>query len=218
MISDGNTKYTVAILDDEPSWISAIEGLLKRDDHILLAGTATTQTQAVNLAKLKKPDVFLVDMLLNHPRQTGVSATLAICSASPITKVIILTSSEKRENVLDAITAGAVDYLLKSDYDELLPMIHRHMKSGFSPTETLAKEVLNLRKAQVISLLSDQEMQIIECAASNIPRSQFAAVLHKSESTIKSQISSIVRKLKVKNMAEAIDLINSGGIHFPRRE
>ncbi len=218
MTSDETPKYKIAILDDEPMWCDAIVGLLKRKPSLYVVGVVATQAKAVDLAVHYAPDIFLVDMMLKHPWQTGVSATIAIHNASPSTRVIILTSSEKEEEVVQAASAGAEGYLSKNNCEDLLPMILRYLHGEFSPSEILAKEVAKLRQEQAIQLLTEQEKQIIEAVSQNVPRSQLAKIMHKSESTIKTQVSSILKKLGVSNTSDAMDKIKHGGIFFPQQK
>ena len=209
--------YKIAILDDEQMWCDAIVGLLKREPCLSVVGVANTQAKAVDLAALYTPDIFLVDMMLRHSWQNGVSATIAINKVSPTTKVLILTSCEQEEEVVKAASAGAADYLSKNNCEDLLPMILRHLNGGFSPSMVLVKEVTKLHQEQIAHLLTEQEMQIVDTLSQNVPRSQLAKVMHKSESTIKTQVSSILKKLKVSNTYEAAEKIRHGGVFFTQK-
>jgi DNA-binding NarL/FixJ family response regulator len=218
MTNDEVKNYKIAILDDEPMWCDAIVRLLEREYCLSVVGVVATQTRAVDLAARYAPDIFLVDMMLKHPWQTGVSATIAIHDASPSTKIIILTSSEKEEDVVKAVSAGAEDYLSKNDCEDLLPMILRHLRGGFSPSVILTKEVTKLRQEQVAYILTKQERQIIATLSRNVPRSKLAKIMNKSESTIKTQISSILKKLEVSNTSDAAEKIKHGGVFFPQQK
>jgi len=211
-------EYRIAILDDEAMWRSAVVGLLERDPIISVVGVAATQKKAVDLAARYMPDVFLVDLMLNHSWQTGVSATIAILEASPLTKVIILTSCESNKSVIEATCAGAVDYLSKKNCEDLLPVILSHFRGGFSPRDIIAREVANLHQELIKHTLTEQEIQILENMSRNVLRSQLANTMNKSESTIKSQIGSILKKLNVSNLSDAIDKVNHGGIFFPMQK
>ena len=212
MINDVANGHTIAILDDEQMWCDAIVGLLEREPSLIVAGVVATQTKAVDLAAELMPDIFLVDMMLKHSWQNGVSATIAIHKVSPSTKVIILTSCEQEEEVVAATSAGAIDYLSKNNCEDLLPMILRHLHEGFSASKVLTKEFTKLRQERMEHLLTEQEMQIVNAMSKNIPRSQLAHVLNKSESTIKTQISSILKKLNVTNTSDAMEKIKYGGV------
>ena len=207
-------KYEIAILDDEPVWIDAIIALLLRAPEIEVVGTAVSQIEAVEIARQKNPDIFLVDVNLGHAWQTGISATIAIMDASPSTEVIVLTAAESDQHVMDAVAAGAIDYMQKSNCELLLTTIIKHMKGEFSPATVLARSYASLRRESIAKSLTDQEYQILEQLEKNASRSQIQATLNKSESTIKSQIRSILHKLGVSRTTEAVSKIKHGGVHF----
>lgn len=210
--------FKIAILDDEPMWRDAIVSLLKREPSLSVVGAVANQTRAVDLAIRYAPDVFLVDMKLKHSWQNGISATIAILDESPSTKVIILTSSEAENEVVEAVSAGAVNYISKSNCEDLLPMILQQLRGGFSPSVILAKEVTKLRKECATFSLTEQERNIVEEITKNVPRAKLATAMNKSESTIKSQISSILKKLEVSNTSEVIEKIKHGGVFFPQQK
>ena len=208
-------KYKIAILDDEPVWIDAIVSLLTRAPEIEIAGTAFSQADAVEIARTKMPNVFLVDVNLGHSWQTGISATIAILDASPSTDVIVLTAAESDQHVIDAVAAGAIDFMQKSNCELLLPAILKHMRGDFSPATILAKSYATLRRENIAKSLTDQEYQILERLEHNASRMQIQEDLNKSESTIKTQIRSILHKLGVSRTTEAVSKIKHGGVHFP---
>lgn len=208
-------KYRIAILDDEAVWIDAIASLLERAPEIEIVGKATTQLDAVAIARKEKPNVFLVDVNLGHAWQSGISATIAILDASPSTDVIVLTAAESDKNVVDAVAAGAIDYMQKSNCELLLPAILKHMRGDFSPATILAKSYASLRRENIAQSLTEQEYQILEQLEQNASRLQIQETLNKSESTIKSQIRSILHKLGVSRTTEAVSKVKHGGVHFP---
>ena len=207
-------KYKIAILDDESVWIDAIVSLLTRAPEIEIVGTAVTQADAVEIARTRKPDVFLVDVNLGHSWQTGISATIAILDASPSTDIIVLTAAESDQHVIDAVAAGAIDFMQKSNCELLLPAILKHKRGDFSPATILAKSYATLRRENIAKSLTDQEYQILERLEQNASRSQIQVELNKSESTIKTQIRSILHKLGVSRTTEAVSKIKHGGVHF----
>jgi len=208
-------KYKVAVLDDEEVWIDAIVSLLERAPEIEVVGIAMTQKDAVELALAKHPNLFLVDINLGHAWQNGISATIAILDASSGTEVIVLTAAESDQHVVDAVAVGAIDYMQKSNCELLLPAILKHMRGDFSPATILAKSYASLRRENIANTLTEQEYQILEQLENNASRAQIQENLNKSESTVKSQIRSLLHKLGVNRTNEAVSKIKHGGVHFP---
>lgn len=211
-------KYKIAILDDEAVWTEAIISLLSRAPEIEIVGTAATQKDAVLIARDKSPDLFLVDINLGHAWKSGISATIEILDASPSTDVIILTATESDQHVIDAVSAGAIDYMQKSNCELLLPAILRHMRGEFSPGTILARSYASLRRENLAQSLSEQEYQILNQLSHNVSRTQITAAMNKSESTVKSQIRSILHKMGVSKTSEAVSKMKHGGIYFPESD
>ncbi len=204
--------YRIAILDDEPVWIEAIVALLTRSPEIVVVGTVETQDEAVLLAQEQKPDLFLVDINLGHAFQNGISATIAVLEASPTTEVIILTAAENDQHVMDAISVGAINFLQKSNCELLLPAILRHMRHEFSPNVVLARSYALLRRENIRKTLTEHEYEVLEELARNATRTEVTANLNKAESTVKSQIRSILHKLGVTRTTEAVSKLKYGGV------
>jgi len=208
-------KYKIAILDDEDVWTEAIVSLLLRAPEIEIVGTAATPHDAVVIAREKAPDLFLVDINLGHAWKSGISATIEILDASPSTDVIILTATESDQHVIDAVSAGAIDYMQKNNCELLLPAILRHMRGEFSPGTILARSYAALRRENLAQSLTEQEYQILNQLSNHASRSQITATMNKSESTVKSQIRSILHKLGVSKTTEAVSKMKHGGVYFP---
>jgi len=207
--------HRVAILDDERAWCEALHDLLKRDDSLAVVGMATTQAEAVDIAARLKPDIFLVDIKLKSERFTGITATIAIHQASPATEVIILTSSEDEEDVINSASVGAVHYILKTHCQTMLAEILSYLSDDFNPKRIIAREFMQMRQQMAAMDLTEQEREIIEVLSRGVPRAKLAETMFKSESTIKTQIGSILKKLQVASINDAMLKIRNGGVCVP---
>ena len=208
-------NYRIAILDDEPVWVEAIVALLKRSPEIIVVGTVETQDEAVILTQEQKPDLFLVDINLGHAFQNGISATIAILDACPTTEVVILTAAENDQHVMDAMAVGAIDFLQKSNCELLLPAILRHMRHEFSPGAVIARSYALLCRENIRKTLTEHEYEVLEALSQNASRTEITTNLNKAESTVKSQIRSILHKLGVTRTTEAVSKMKYGGVLIP---
>jgi len=213
---DGNFK--IAILDDDQFWCDGIQKLLEREESLRVIGTVNTQIEAIDIARQYQPDIFLVDINLQSKVYSGITAIIAIHEVSPNTQIIILSSSEDKDDVVTALSVGAVRYILKEQCQLLLPEILKHISGNFNPDKILSEEFARLRQSEIESLLTVQEQELIDALIKGISRSKLADVMYKSESTIKSQIRSILKKLNVKTSEEAILKIKHGGFHSRIKE
>jgi DNA-binding NarL/FixJ family response regulator len=109
----------VLVVDDHPVVRSGLIGMLAVTDDIEVVGEAGDGEEALALVESTRPDVVLMD--LRMPRRDGVSATGAIVSGYPATKVLVLTTYDTDTDILHAVEAGATGYLLKdTPHAELL--------------------------------------------------------------------------------------------------
>lgn len=102
----------VQVVDDHPLWRQTLRRLLERDDFAVVVAEASDGSEAVALSQTVDPDVVVMDIVLPH--KDGIEATKELTRARPETKVLVLASSEDRDQVLEAIQAGASGYLLKT--------------------------------------------------------------------------------------------------------
>ena len=102
---------TVMVVDDHPIWRDAVARDLA-DDGFDVVATADGVAAARRRAAVVKPDVVLMDMQLADG--TGVQATTEVLAVSPSSRVLVLSASDERDDVLDAVKAGATGYLVKS--------------------------------------------------------------------------------------------------------
>lgn len=114
----GVAGVSVMVVDDHPMWRDGVSRDLEAAGFIV-AATADGVERARNRAAAVTPDVVLMDMHL--PDGNGADATAAVLEVSPHSKILVLSASSERDDVLDAIKAGASGYLVKSaSVDELL--------------------------------------------------------------------------------------------------
>src|SRR4249919_785535 len=109
-VRPGSDVTRVLLVDDHDLFRTGLANLLE-EQGIAVAGQAATGADAVRAARELAPDVVVMD--LNLPGITGVEATRRIAVASPLARVVVLTISDRDEDVVAAILAGACGYLLK---------------------------------------------------------------------------------------------------------
>lgn len=194
----------VLLVEDNRRMRQGIRMRLEHADGIVVA-EATTGEAAIERARLEQPDVILMDLHL--PGIDGLQAMREILAASPrkVPRVIVLTSDVSDRFVVEAMTAGAVGYLLKShDTDRLVDTVRRALdgESTVSPrmTPRILRELTELspneRDWKGIESLSPAERRVTTVLASGkTTNEEIAAALHVSPYTVRSQITSAIRRL-----------------------
>lgn len=121
MCPGSDPSLRVLVVDDHPIWRDGVAAGLE-EAGCAIAGTAGDGAQALRVATATRPQVVLLD--LNLPDMSGAEVTRRLLAADPSVRVLILSASGERQDVLDAVTAGATGYLVKSArFSELLSAV-----------------------------------------------------------------------------------------------
>jgi DNA-binding NarL/FixJ family response regulator len=198
----------VLIADDHGVVREGLVRLLSTADDVEVVGTAGDGGEAVALYEEHRPDVVLMD--LSMPEVDGTEATRRIVSSNPDASVVILTSFSDREQIIAALDAGAIGYLLKdAGPSELIDGV-RAAARGESPLHPkAARELLTQRDAPAGSGaasdadLTAREREILELLARGLPNKRIALDLGISEKTVKAHVTSIFNALGVTDRTQA---------------
>lgn len=205
----------VIAVDDEQNWLIAISNLLNKEDDIRVVGTADSKESAVKLIKDNLSfDVILMDISLSSNKYDGIEAALEIKELKKDAKIIMLTSFEEKELIIDSFTAGAVKYVKKTDYKTIADEIREvyNEKSSYKAYELLIADFSKLKKEEQLKDLTSAEKEVFELLEKGYTRSEIQEKLIKTENTIKTQIKNILKKLGVKNTKEAVRKVQTRGI------
>jgi NarL family two-component system response regulator LiaR len=195
------------LVDDHTMVRRGLATFLKAFDDLEMAGEAASGEAAVQLCAEILPDVILMDMAM--PDMDGAAATRVIRQQFPQVQVIALTSFKEGDLVKQALSAGAIGYLLKDvSADELADAI-RAAHSGratLSPEAAQALvETTNQPPAPGLDL-TERELEVLALMVEGLNNTQIAGRLTVSSSTIKSHVSNILSKLGVASRTEAVTL------------
>lgn len=221
-MSDNSNPEAVRLLvvDDQRLMLDGIISLLSLRDEVLVVGTATNGKEAIAKALELKPDVILMDVRM--PIMDGVTATAQIKRQCPGCKILMLTTFDDEEYVVDALLAGAIGYLLKNipEADLTQAVIAAH-KGIYQLDPAIAQKVVavlaknsnrtnpSLMRGQSTSEiaatigLTERELEVLRLIAQGLSNSEIARKLFISEGTVKNHISSILTRLKVRDRVQA---------------
>jgi DNA-binding NarL/FixJ family response regulator len=201
----------VLIADDQRLMREGLATLLALADDIDIVGQAGDGVEAIELAKTHRPDVILMDIQM--PQVNGVEATKTIRSILPATQIIILTTFDNDEYLLEGLRAGACGYLLKDMPSEQLTDAIRAAAKGQSPIgPEMARKLVNLvtqnpiasLTSTVASELSEREVEVLRLIADGLSNKEIAEKLFIAEGTAKNHVSNILSKLEARDRAQAV--------------
>jgi len=199
----------VALIDDQTLVRAGIRGLLELCDRVDVVAEADDGSAAVGLARRHAPDVILMDMRM--PGMDGAAATRALAEAGIATPVIILTTFDDHEQVLEGIRAGARGYLLKDVSLESLVDAIESVAAGETMIQPGVTEALlrglarkSTDAAPPAEALTPRETEVIRLMAGGYSNREIAQALSKSEGTVKNHVSNILAKLGVRDRTRAV--------------
>lgn len=200
------------MVEDHPEYREIVEMAISRqNDMELVSQFGTTERALRSLRDLRhgsKPDVVLLD--LNLPGMSGLEAIPYFGKEIPHAKIIVLTQSDREEDVLKAIMLGASGYLLKSStVRQLIEGINTVVGGGASLDANVAKFVLNTLKTKLPQqemehMLTEREIETLSLLAEGLVKKEIAGKLGISVSTVVTHVCNIYVKLNVKNAPSAI--------------
>lgn len=202
MINEDPTPIRILIVDDHPVVRDGIRGMFTGDPEFEVVAEAGDGREAVAKASSLRPAVVLMD--LRMPEVDGVAATATIMETAPCA-VLILTTYDTESEVLLAIEAGAIGYLLKDVSREELVRAVRAAAAGESVlSPPIARRLMgNVRETSRQSL-SDREVEILREVAGGSTNREIAEHLFISEATVKTHLMHIYEKLGVNDRASAV--------------
>jgi len=207
----------VLIADDHPLFRDGLSALVDEGPDTELAGSATTGTEAVDLAIATQPDVVVMD--LHMPGLNGIEATRRIVADSPHVAVLVLTMFDDDDSIFSALRAGARGYLLKgADQEQIRAAIRAAANGEIIFGTQLAARMLAYFTAgatappQVFPQLTDREREVLDLVAQGRANAAIAAKLGLSQKTVRNHVSNILTKLQVADRAQAIVQARDAGL------
>jgi DNA-binding NarL/FixJ family response regulator len=202
-----STNLRLVVVDDHTLFRRGLVGLLDEISGFQVVGQANDGVQALPVIEQTNPDVVLLD--LNMPNMDGIATLRELKERRLPARVLMLTISQNDEDLLEAIRAGADGYLLKNTEPEELRRAILRVSEGqgaLSPevTAPVLRALSHFNNPAAATLLSDRELEVLNCMVGGLTTQQMASRLFISENTVKTHVRHIFEKLEVSNRAEAV--------------
>jgi DNA-binding NarL/FixJ family response regulator len=207
-------RFRVVIADDHTRIRGRVRAALEADGWVV-CGEGATADEAIALATEQRPDVLLLDI---HMPDSGIRAAQVITSTRPETAVVMLTQSSDDADLFDSLRAGARGYLLKGgDPGELGSALRGVLAGEAAMDARLVARILDefrapakprfRRGSPAASRLSAREWEVMELLADGLSTDGVAQRLFLSPTTVRVHVSSVLRKLRVKDREAAFRLL-----------
>jgi DNA-binding NarL/FixJ family response regulator len=214
----------VLVADDQPLMRAAFEMTLRTEEDIELVGEASDGLDAVEQARRLRPDVILMDVRM--PGLDGVEATRILAAEDRTTKILILTTFDIDEYVIEAIRAGASGFLLKDVRPSELVEAIRIVARGdalLAPSvtrrllESIVPSLPALPPPQVglLDALTPTERKVLALVGRGASNHEIAAELFVADTTVRTHIRHILEKLALRDRVQAVVLAYDTGLVQP---
>jgi DNA-binding NarL/FixJ family response regulator len=209
----GNPEPTIAVMvvDDHPIWRDGVARDLEEAGYRVVA-TAGDGEAAVRIAAAARPQVLVVD--LQMPKLSGVEVTRQVIAADPTVRVLVLSASGEQADVLEAVKAGALGYLVKSaSRAELIDAVARTAAGETVFTAGLAGLVLGeFRRLatggpdspEPAPVLTERETEVLRLIAKGMTAKAVAERLFISHRTVQNHVQNTLNKLQLHNRVELV--------------
>jgi DNA-binding NarL/FixJ family response regulator len=210
-MSDSKKKIRVLCIDDHPSVRDGLSAIINLQPDMTVAGEAATGRDGLQQFRTLRPDVVLVDLRL--PDMSGFEVIEQIKVASPVARMIVLSSHEGDADIRRALDAGALGYVVKGMAREELLDVIRTVHAGKRRLPAAVAQAL----AEHISddLLSSREIQVLDLVSAGKRNKEIADELSIAEDTVKMHVRNILSKLQASDRTEAVTIaLRRGIIHL----
>jgi DNA-binding NarL/FixJ family response regulator len=212
---------SVVIADDQALVRGGFRMILEAEPDIEVLGEAEDGREAVALVRRLEPDVVLMDVRM--PELDGLEATRLLAHRGVATRILVLTTFDLDEYVYDALTAGASGFLLKDVRPSDLAAAVRAVARGdtlLAPaiTRRLVEEFLHRRPSRdatpprELEKLTEREREVLELVGRGLSNTEIATTLFVSETTVKTHVGHIFRKLDLRDRVQAVVLAYDSGL------
>jgi DNA-binding NarL/FixJ family response regulator len=208
----------VLVADDQSMVRAGFRMLLSGEDDIEVVAEATNGLEAVSKASRFHPTLVLMDIRM--PELDGLEATRRILAADPAARILILTTFDLDEYIYEALSAGASGFVLKDEPPEQLLAAIRTVAAGdalLSPAITKRvigqfARITRPEPPQGFDELTPREREILRLVVNGLSNAEIGQELYISETTVKTHVTHILRKLDLRDRVQAVVLAYQSGL------
>ena len=195
----------ITITDDDAIVVSSLKTILEMSGEVTVLGTGNNGEEAVKQFTQHQPEIMLIDIQM--PIMTGLEAAEKIIAKNPDAKVLFLTTFADDEYIYKALSIGAKGYILKQDFDNILPAL----KAVYSGQNVFGTDIV----ARLTDLtvngeeldyeefdITEKEQEVILLVAEGLNNKEISAKLHLSEGTVRNYLSNILVKLDLRDRTQ----------------
>lgn len=205
----------VIIIDDDTLVSMSLKTILSANQDITVSAIGNDGKDALPLYEEYHPDVILMDIRMQH--MTGLDAAEQVIGAHPEAKILFLTTFSDDEYIVKALSIGVKGYILKQDYEGLVPSIKAVMSGQTVFGGKIVNKLPDLMKNSgqfdyAAHEINEKEFEIIQLVAQGLSNKEISEKTFLSEGTIRNYLSNILEKLDLRDRTQlAVFYYKNGG-------
>lgn len=197
-------EFNLIIVDDDNLVCQALNLIVNASDNINVIATGNNGYDAVNLYRTHKPDVILMDIRMGD--FTGLDAADEILKNDKDAKILFLTTFADEEYIARALRLGAKRYLLKQNFDSIVPSIIAVMNGQRVFGDEIISKLPDIYSTSIPNFsnygLTERETEVVTKIAEGLSNKEISDILFLSEGTIRNYISVILEKLNLRDRTQ----------------
>lgn len=197
-------EFNLIIVDDDNLVCQALNLIVNASDNINVIATGNNGYDAVNLYRTYKPDVILMDIRIGD--FTGLDAADEILKNDKDAKILFLTTFADEEYIARALRLGAKGYLLKQNFDSIVPSIIAVMNGQRVFGDEIISKLPDIYSTSIPNFsnygLTERETEVVTKIAEGLSNKEISDILFLSEGTIRNYISVILEKLNLRDRTQ----------------
>lgn len=208
----------VLIVDDQTLMCDGLKTIIDLEDNMEVVGVAKNGQEAIKICKDIMPDIILMDIRM--PLMNGVETTKIIKSLYEDIKILILTTFDDDQYIIEAIANGATGYILKDiEGDDLIGAINDTYRGAFMMPSAIAQKIAkhlsrsnpkaSIKERSILKDFSEREIQIAKLMIAGLNNRDIATSVYMSEGTVKNYISNIYSKVGTSERVAAISVLKN---------
>lgn len=195
----------VLVVDDDRVVGISLKTILEAEPDITVPALGRNGAEAIALYNEHQPDILLMDIRMEG--MNGLDAATTILATDPTAKILFLTTFSDDEYIVRALRLGAKGYLLKQDFESIVPALHAvYGGQNVFGSEVVKKipDILSSPKEPDVSELplNEKEIEIMKLVAEGLNNKEIAQTLFLSEGTVRNYLSSTLEKLELRDRTQ----------------
>jgi DNA-binding NarL/FixJ family response regulator len=195
----------IIVIDDDKLVALSLKTILESSGKVNVAAMGSSGSEAIELYRNIRPDVMLMDIRMDG--MTGIEAGEEILKEAPDAKLLYLTTFSDDEYIIKALGMGAKGYILKQDFEGIVPALEAVMGGQSVFGNTIMNKLPELMKPKgkfdfAAHGISDKEREIMELVAEGLSNKEISGRLFLGEGTVRNYISSLLDKLQLRDRTQ----------------